>query len=256
MIIALDIGNSQILGGLFADDALIAKFRRSSTVGASSDEIGLFLRAVIRENGFDPYAVTDIICCSVVPAMNYPLRSACYKYFEKEALFIQAGTKTGIKIRYNHPQDVGADRIANAIGGIALYPTQDLIIIDLGTATTFDAVTVDHIYLGGAIAAGMKMSMNALETGTAKLPSVEIVAPKAACGSSTIESIQAGLYYGHIGLMKEMIQRFTRECFEGREPVVIGTGGFCHLFENTNLFSAAVPDLVLLGLRRALDLNR
>ena len=256
MILTIDVGNTQILGGLFDGNDLVLQFRRITSAGTSSDELGLFLRSVIRENGFDPAAVIQIICCSVVPSVNHSLGSACVKYFKLEALFVQAGTKTGLKIKYNHPKDVGADRIANAIGGISLYPDRDLIIIDLGTATTFDAITFDRNYLGGAIASGLKMSMLALETGTARLPSVEIARPEKACGSSTIEAIQAGLFYGHIGLIREFILRFESECFGGRKPVVIGTGGFSRLFESTGLFTDIQPNLVLFGLRKALELNR
>ncbi len=256
MILAIDVGNSQILGGLFQDNRLVLQFRRISSASTSSDELGLFLRGVIRENGFDPDGVHEVVCCSVVPAINHSLGSACLKYFKAEAFFVQAGIKTGLKIRYNNPKDVGADRIANAIGGIERYPGKDLIIIDLGTATTFDAITFDKNYLGGSIAPGLKMSMTALETGTAKLPSVEIAKPDSACGSSTIEAIQSGLFYGHIGLMKEITGRFERECFGGRTPVVLGTGGFSRLFESTGLFTEIVSDLVLLGLKTALEMNR
>lgn len=256
MILTIDVGNTQMLGGLFEGDTLLFQFRRITSGSTSSDELGLFLRAVLRENGYDPALVESIVCCSVVPAINYALASACHKYFGTEALFIQSGTKTGLKIKYSNPKDVGADRIANAIGGIAEFPDKDLVIIDMGTATTFDAVTCDREYLGGAIVPGLKMSMNALETGTAKLPSVEILRAGKACGSSTIEAIQSGLYYGHIGLIREMIGRFRNECFCGRDPVVIGTGGFARLFAEERLFTVILPDLVLSGLRKALDLNK
>lgn len=256
MILTIDVGNTQILGGLFNGKKIDLQFRRITSAGTSSDELGLFLRSVIRENGFDPDSVTDIACCSVVPAMNHSLGSACLKYFKKEALFVQAGTKTGLKIKYNNPKDVGADRIANAIGGIERYPDRDLIIVDLGTATTVDAITIDREYLGGAIAPGLAMSMNALETGTAKLPSVEIAKPERSCGNSTIEAIQSGVFYGHIGLMRELTRRFETESFGGRKPVVIGTGGFARLFESSGLFDEIIPDLVLQGLRTALELNR
>lgn len=256
MILTVDVGNTQILCGLFDGDRLALQFRRISSPGTSSDELGLFLRSAIRENGFNPDDVADVACCSVVPAINHSLGSACLKYFGKEALFVQAGTKTGLKIRYNNPKDVGADRIANAIGGIERHPDRDLIIIDLGTATTFDAVTFDRQYLGGSIAPGLKMSMTALASGTAKLPSVEIERPERACGNSTVEAIQSGLYYGHIGLMREIVRLFAAESFAARKPLVIGTGGFSRLFETSGIFDEIVPDLVLRGLKTALALNR
>lgn len=256
MIITIDVGNSQILGGLWKDDELVLRFRRITTPSTSSDELGIFLRSVLRENGHDPAAVQDFACCSVVPAINHSLASACVKYFDTEPLFVQAGTKTGLKLRYGNPKEIGADRIANAIGGIALYPDRDLVIVDMGTATTFDAVTRERTYLGGSIASGLKMSMNALAAGTAKLPTVEILPPEKACGTSTVDAIQSGLYFGHVGLIRELTKRFGIECFEGRKPLLLGTGGFARLFEREGLFDAIEPDLVLTGLKTALDLNR
>jgi len=255
MTLTIDVGNSQILGGLFQQDDLVFRFRKMTSASASSDELGLFLRTVVRENNWDPSAIDAVVICSVVPAINHSLGSAIVKYFGIEALFIQAGTKTGLKIKYSNPKDVGADRISAAIGGIQQYPDKDLIIIDLGTATTFDAITHDKNYLGGAIVPGLKMSMTALQTGTAKLPSVEIIKAQKACGNSTIDAIQAGLYFGHLGVIREFIMRFTDECFQGRRPVILATGGFSTIFEDSGLFDERIPDLVLYGLKHALTLN-
>jgi len=256
MILTIDVGNSQILGGLWDGERIALRFRRITSPSTSSDELGLFLRAVIRENGLEPAKVRDIVCCSVVPEINHSLGSACLKYFGIEPLFVQAGTKTGLKLKYANPREIGADRIANAIGGTELYPDRDLVIVDMGTATTFDAVTRDRTYLGGSIASGLKMSMKALAAGTAKLPTVEIVEAAQACGSSTVEAIQSGLYYGHVGLVRELVGRFSSECFAGRTPLVIGTGGFARMFEHEKLFDAIEVDLVLIGLKKAHEMNR
>jgi type III pantothenate kinase len=163
--------------------------------------------------------------------------------------------KTGLRIRYRNPLEVGADRIANSIGAVALYPNRNIVIIDLGTATTFCAVTVERDYLGGAIIPGLRISMEALESRTAKLPMVEILKPEAACGRSTTESIQSGLYFGHLGAMREMVSLYQKEVFDGNRPVVIGTGGFSRLFQGTGIFDAEIPDLVLHGMKIALLLN-
>ncbi|MBC7397834.1 MAG: type III pantothenate kinase, partial [Bdellovibrionales bacterium] len=168
---------------------------------------------------------------------------------------LQAGVKTGLKIKYRNPLEVGADRIANSIAAIQLYPGRDVVIVDLGTATTFCAVTRDKDYLGGAIIPGLRISMEALESRTAKLPSVEIVRPEVACGRSTIESIQSGLYYSHLGAMRELIGRYQKELFNDERPFVIGTGGFSRLFQGMDIFDAEIPDLVLYGLLSALRLN-
>lgn len=255
MILCLDVGNTQIYGGLFDKDKMVLSFRKNSKSGASSDETGIFLRTVIRENGFDPTKIRQIAICSVVPEVIYSLKGACMKYFNINPFNLQAGVKTGLKIKYRNPLEVGADRIANAIAATHLYPGKNLIIVDLGTATTFCAVTKDKDYLGGSIVAGLRLSMEALEMKTAKLPSVEIVSTHEVLGRSTIESLQSGLYYGHLGTMREISSRITRECFQDDKPLVIGTGGFSYLFEKEKIFDEIMPDLVLKGMLIALQYN-
>ncbi|HND86095.1 MAG TPA: type III pantothenate kinase, partial [Pseudobdellovibrionaceae bacterium] len=182
MQLCLDIGNSQLFGGLYVQDEMKLSFRRNSRSGASSDEMGIFLRSAIRENGYDPKDVTEIGICSVVPEVVYSLKGACKKYFGLEPFNLQPGVKTGLKIKYRNPVEVGADRIANSIAAVQLYPDRNLLIVDLGTATTFCAVSKEKDYLGGSIIAGMKLSMESLESKTAKLPSVEIVPMNQALG--------------------------------------------------------------------------
>lgn len=255
MILCLDVGNTTIHGGVFEGDQLKMQFRRTSEFRASSDELGIFLRSVLRENSIDPSSIRKIAVCSVVPDAIYSLRGACIKYFNLTPFLLQAGAKTGLKIKYRNPLEVGADRIANAIAGVHLYPTKNLILVDFGTATTFCAVNSEKEYLGGVILAGLKISMEALETRTAKLPPVEIVQSKSALGRTTIESIQSGLYFGQIGMVKEVTRRLADECFQGETPLVIATGGFSGLFEKTGIFDVVIPDLVLKGLNIALFMN-
>lgn len=256
MILTLDVGNSQIFGGVFDKETLLFRFRKTSKSGTSSDEIGIFLRQVLRENGVEHTRIKQIAICSVVPDVVYSLRNACKKYFEISPFVLQAGVKTGLKINYHNPLEVGSDRIANAIAVSVLYPKKDIIIIDLGTATTFCAVRKNKDYLGGVIVSGLRISMESLESKTAKLPSVEIVSCKEALGRSTVESLQSGLYFGHLGTIREITQRLTTECFGGEKPLVIGTGGFAGLFEKEKIFDAISPDLVLRGLLHALKLNK
>lgn len=256
MILALDVGNSQMFGGLFEGEKLLMKFRKTSQAGHSSDEMGVFLRSVIRENGFDPKKVTDIGICSVVPDVVYSLKRACNKYFDNTPFLLQAGVRTGLKIKYRNPLEVGADRIANAIGASQLYPKKNLVIVDLGTATTFCAINNEKEYLGGSIVAGLRLCMEALEAKTAKLPTVEIVGMKEALGKSTVESIQSGLYYSHVGTIKEISSRISKECFEGEKPFIIGTGGFAHLFEKEKIFDVILPDLVLKGILISYAMNK
>ncbi len=260
MILLLDVGNSQIFGGVIEDAKRSPphfrfRFRKNTHSASSSDEIGLFLKSVLRENSIAPENIKKIGICSVVPDAMHSLKGACQKYFNINPFILQAGVKTGLKIKYRNPLEVGADRIANSIAAMHLYPNRDIVIVDLGTATTFCAVTKEKDYLGGAIIPGLRISMEALESKTAKLPTVEIVKPEVACGRSTIESIQSGLYYSHLGAMRELISRYQNEVFQKERPFVIGTGGFSNLFKGMKIFDSEVPDLVLVGLFIALQLN-
>jgi type III pantothenate kinase len=222
--------------------------------------MGLFLRSVLRENQIDPGLIRQIAVCSVVPDVMHSMKNCCTKYFGITPFILQAGVKTGLRVRYRNPLEVGADRIANSIGAIHRYPNRNLIIVDMGTATTFCAISRDKDYLGGAIMPGLRISMEALESQTAKLPSVEIIAKEQCLGKSTVESIQAGLFFSHLGAIKEILSRITAEVFNEERPYVIGTGGFASLFMKqgkveAGLFDEEIPDLVLLGLHEALHLN-
>ncbi|MGH9766786.1 MAG: type III pantothenate kinase [Blastocatellia bacterium] len=255
MILCLDVGNTQIFGGVFKDNRLVSTFRKSSTNVASSDEFGLFLRAVLRENGYDPSEAKQVAICSVVPNIVHSLRAGCLKYFGGEPFLLQPGVKTGLKINYRNPVEVGADRIANAIGAVHQFPDTNLIILDLGTASTFCAVSADRQYLGGAITAGLRISMEALESKTARLPAVEILKPATVIGRSTVECIQSGLFFGAAGSIREITGRMKAECFPGQAVKVIGTGGFSRLFDEEALFDHLVPDLVLHGLYHVWRMN-
>lgn len=255
MILCLDVGNSQIHGGVFDSNNLVAQFRKTSKTGFSSDEVGLFLRAVLRENGVEPDSIQKISLCSVVPEVVHSLKSCCIKYFKLNPFILQAGVKTGLNIRYKNPTEVGSDRIANAIAATHLYPQKNLIVIDFGTATTFCAINRNKEYLGGSILAGIKISMEVLESKTSKLPSVEIVVPKRCVGNNTTESIQSGLYYGTIGVIKEISSRIKSEVFHSEEAMIVATGGLSSLLKKEGLFDAEVPDLALKGLYLSLMLN-
>lgn len=255
MILCLDIGNSHLHGGVFQGDVLKLQFRMASKSGASSDEYGLFLRAALRENNLRHNDIKAIALCTVVPEVLYSVKSACQKYFAIEPFVLQAGVKTGLKIGYQNPQEVGADRIAGAIAASHLFPNENLIIIDMGTAITCCAVSAQKQYLGGVIMPGLKMAMQALAGGASKLGTVEITAPEHTLGRNTVHSIQSGLYYGTRGGIKEIVSSLSRDLFPQQPPSVIATGGFVSLFKTSNLFDKTVPDLVLKGLCLAQQLN-
>lgn len=255
MILCLDIGNSQILGGVYDSDERVVQFRRSSVVRSSSDELGVFLRNVLRENGIDPDAIRHIAISSVVPDMIYSMRSCCQKYFDIEPLVLRPGVKTGLKILYRDPKEVGSDRIGDAMGALKLHPDRNMIIVDFGTATTMTAVSCKREFLGGLIMPGVRIAIEALASKTAQLPLVEIVPVGTVIGRSTIESIQRGIYWSNVGMIREITERITEEAFTDEPPLRIATGGFSHLFDDQDLFDAIHPDLILIGLLEALKLN-
>ena len=255
MLLCLDVGNSQIHCGVFDGDELSLQFRRTSTVRSSSDELGVFLRGALRENGILPEQITGIAVCCVVPDMLYSLRSCCQKYFTIDPLIMRPGIKTGLRIRYKDPKEVGADRIADAMGALKLYPDRNLIVVDFGTATTVCAVSKDREFLGGNIIPGVRLAMEALDEKTAQLPSVEIVPVQTSIGRTTVESIQSGLFWSNVGMVKELVSRMSAEAFSDDAPVVIATGGFAHLFDSAELFDDVVSDLILIGLQEAVRLN-
>lgn len=255
MQLCLDIGNTHIYGGLFEKSVLAHQFRYPSKSCCTSDELGIFLKNYLREIGVAFEKISAIVYCSVVPSLEYSIRSAFIKYFSLEPFVLQAGVKTGLQIKYKNPTEVGADRIANAIAAAHLFPKQNIIIADLGTATTFEAITAKGEFLGGTILPGLQMQMRALHEHTANLPPVRIVKPATALGQSTAANIQSGLYFGQKGAITETLKTFTKELFQDEKPVVIGTGGFAYLYEDEKLFDAIISDLVLQGLRIAYDKN-
>ena len=255
MILCLDVGNSQLYCGVYEGETLRCQFRRTSAARASSDELGVFLLAALRENGVDPRGIERIALSSVVPDMLHSLRACCQKYFRLEPMVLRPGVKTGLKILYKDPKEVGADRIADALGAVTLFPDRHLIVVDFGTATTITAISKRGEFLGGNILPGVRLALEALVERTAKLPSVEIVPAEGAIGRSTVESIQNGVYWSNVGMVKELTSRMTAEAFPDEAPLVIGTGGFSHLFDQEDLFDAVVPELILVGLREALRLN-
>jgi type III pantothenate kinase len=253
MLLCIDVGNSQLFGGVYDGEDLKFTFRRTSSIRGSSDEFATFFRGVIRENGVDPGEIDMVAICSVVPEVVHSLRNCFRKYFGFDAFVLEPGAKTGLKIRYRNPLEVGADKVANAMGGIARCPGRNLVIVDFGTATTLCAVTRDKEYLGGIITPGIQISMAALGSGTARLPTVEIVRPSEVLGRSIVESIQSGLYYGTLATVRSLVELISKERFALEKPVLLATGGFGRLFEEEHLFDAFIPELALLGLRKAVE---
>ncbi len=254
MLLALDIGNTHILGGVFEGEKLVARFRYATHQLGTADQFGLFLRNVLSTNELNYKDINVVAVCSVVPSTGYTIRHAITQYFGDATFYsLQAGVKTGLFIKYKNPAEVGADRIANAIGAVKEYPGRNIIIVDAGTATTFCVVNKKNDYLGGVILAGVRLSMEALRSNTAKLMEVDIETPPTYLGQTTRESIQRGLYYGHLGALREIICGLEEELFEGEKAWVIGTGGFSQLFRDEGVFDVILPDLALQGLKAAYE---
>lgn len=255
MLLCLDVGNSQVFGGLFSrQKELVFRFRLSSKSN-TSDEFGIFLSQVLRENQIDPKQVTKISICSVVPDLDYSLRSACIKYFSVNPFFIQSGIQSPVLVDYANASELGADRLANAIAATTLYPNQNLIVIDFGTAITFCAINQKNVYLGGAIYPGLRLLVDTLARNTAKLPVVEVVPVEQAVATTTVQGIQSGIFFGTLGACKEMIKLFREQTFKEQPVKVLATGGFSVLFEKYGIYDAHLPDLILYGIQMATDLN-
>lgn len=252
MLLCLDVGNTHIVGGVFDGEQLLFRFRYATPHIGTADQFGIFLRSILAANNITEGALHAVAVSSVVPGCNYTIRHAISQYFAKAEYFmLQAGVKTGINIKYKNPGEVGADLIAGAIGGVEAFPDKNLIIIDLGTATTMAAITRKRDFLGGIIMPGMRLAMESLKSNTAKLMEVDIEVPDTYLGQSTRECIQRGLFFGHLGAMREIIAGYKRELFAGEDVTVIGTGGFSQLFREGHLFDIILPDLVLQGIRLA-----
>lgn len=255
-LLCLDIGNTHMFGGLFVNDVICLRFRYPTQHPVTSDQIGLFLKAVLRENTIDPSTIEAISISSVVPSLNYSIRSACIKYLKITPFQLKPGVKTGLQLHIKNPIELGADRIANAVGALHRFPEENLIVVDFGTATTLCAISAKTVYLGGAIMPGFKVSATALHQNTANLIPVTIIKPAQALGKCTTDHIQSGLYYGQLGAVKELIHHLSNECFPTTPPRVISTGGYAYLFKEEAVFANNLPDLALEGLRLILMKNR
>ena len=250
MLLAIDIGNTNITIGLFDAQKLQKTWRVSTDSSRTSDEYGLQISNMLGSNKI----INEVSICSVVPPLTPTFEVLCRRYFKVNPLTIGAGSKTGIKVMYDSPRDVGTDRIVDAAAVVHLYGGP-AIIVDLGTATVFDAITASSEYLGGAIAPGMGVSADALFRATSQLRRVELLAPDRAIGKNTQHSIQSGLVLGYSELVKGMIRRFKLEL--GKESKVIATGGLAQVVEKeVSLFDIIDPDLTLKGLQIVHEINK
>ena len=254
MLLAVDIGNTSITLGLFKSKKLGPCWRLASNNERTPDEYGILLVQLLERAGVKSDAVRDIAIACVVPPLTGIFERACRDYLGAAPLMVNAGTRTGIPLRYEDPKQVGADRVVNA-AAVRKLVHGPACIVDFGTATIFDAISAEGEYLGGAIAPGIGIASDALFRRAAKLPRVEITRPPTAIGRNTVHSLQSGLLFGYVGLVEGMVARFRAEL--GAEMKTIGTGDLVELIaEETRCIDIVEPWLALQGLKIIYDLNR
>lgn len=251
MLLVIDVGNTNIVLGLMQGEAIVRTFRVSTTE-RTTDETGVLLLTLLRNRGIEPADVAGAIIGSVVPSVQYSLEKALRRYLDVEPLVVGRKLRTGMQIRTDNPREVGADRIVNGVAAYHRYK-QAVVVVDFGTATTFDCVSADCAYVGGAIAPGLRIAEQALFSKTAKLPRVEVSRPPTVIGTNTVHAIQSGLFWGYVGLVDNLVRRCKAELGADR---VVATGGL------SRLIAPEVPEiddvdgwLTLRGLRLLYDMN-
>ncbi len=254
MLFCIDVGNTNIVMGLYDGEELRHHWRISTDAHKLPDEYAVLLWNLFAQSAVALTDVDGAIMASVVPPLTGVFQEVCHGLFGRPALVVDAGVKTGVRIRYENPREVGADRVANAAAAYRLYggPT---CIVDFGTATTFDALSREGDYLGGAIAPGVHVSAEALYRTTAKLPRIDVIRPPSPIGRNTVQSMQSGVLFGYVGLVEGMVARFRHEL--GDDLHVVATGGLASLIAaETKVIQAVDPWITLKGLRFIWELNQ
>jgi type III pantothenate kinase len=260
MLLTLDVGNTNTVLGLyrFATDELITHWRVSTLRTQTADEYGVLFLNLFAMRKVEASEVSAIIISSVVPPLESTLRQVCERYFNLKPMFVEPGIKTGMPILVDNPTEVGADRLVNSVAAYARYGGP-CVVVDFGTATTFDMVSAKGEYLGGAIAPGLAISAEALFARAARLSRVDIKKPARVVGTNTVAAVQSGLYYGYIGLVDGILERIVNETRvpDLPAPKVIATGGLAHLIVDDSRFIQTVDDMLTLdGLRLIYERNR
>ena len=254
MLLAIVIGNTNIKLGVFRGEELLANWRLYTHINTMTDEYAAIIINLLHHRRIDTAEIKDVGIASVVPPLTGIFQELSQRYFDTTALVVGAGLKTGFRIRMDNPREVGADRILNAAAGKHLYGGP-LIIADFGTATTFDTVSREGDYIGGAIAPGIMIATEALVTRTSQLPRVEIVRPKKAIGTNTIAAMQSGIFFGWVGLVESIVGRIQNELDE--KARVIATGGYANIIaRETRVIDKVDTELTLVGLRLIYEMNR
>lgn len=246
LLLALDVGNTNTVVGLFSGDELEGRWRLTTQADRTADEVGMWLRQLLQWEGVSPDDLIGVAVSSVVPPMDPRLSEGVQRYLGTKAFFVEPGIKTGMPLRVEAPQELGADRLCDAVAAHAIYGGP-CVVIDFGTAATWEVVSERGEYLGGVIAPGPGITAEALGGRTAKLPQVAMAPPPRVIGKGTIDSIQSGLFYGYLGLIQGITRRIVNELDDAK---VIATGGYAPTFaEHAPVIDVVEPDLTLHGLR-------
>jgi len=254
MLLAIDIGNTDTTLGVFAGEELHATWHMATVIHRMADEYATVLLNLLHHQGLDKPDIKEVALCSVVPPLTATFEELFQRYFHVSPLVVGAGVKTGVRIRMDNPREVGTDRIVNAAAAHHLYGGP-IIITDLGTATTFDTVSKEGDYLGGAIAPGIVTAAESLFMRAAMLPRVELAPPKHAIGTNTIDAMQSGIVFGYVGLIESMVARIQQEL--GGKAKVVATGGYAELIaKETPIIEVVNLNLTLIGLRLIYLMNR
>ena len=253
LLLALDVGNTNTVVGLFEGDKLRTHWRLTTHAERTADEVGMWLHQLLRWEQVDPGDLLDVAVSSVVPPMDPRLREGVRRYLDKDAFFVEPGIRSDMPLKVDAPNELGADRLCDAVAAYAEHGGPCLVL-DFGTAVTWEVVSAEGEYLGGVIAPGPGVTAEALNLKTAKLPSVAMAPPPRVIGKGTVDSIQSGLFYGYLGLIEGVTRRILDEL---GEATVVATGGLAHAFaSHTDLIQHVEPDLTLHGLRILWRLNR
>ena len=254
MLLAIDVGNTNLTIGLYEADTLAHHWRLATDHNRMPDEYGLQILGLLAHAGLTPTDLTGISLASVVPSLTGRVLQACHEYLKHEPLVVDTGVKTGVRIRYEDPKTVGADRVCDAAAVMHLYGGP-ACVVDFGTATTFNAITKEGDYLGGAITAGVNLAAEALYTHAAKLQRIDLQRPPSVIGRNTTHAMQSGLLYGYVSMVEGMVQRFGEEL--GADMKVIATGGLAEtIARETSVIQILAPWLTLDGLRIIWELNQ
>lgn len=247
-LLVIDVGNTNTVLGLYHGETLEEHWRVATSPQTTTDELGVLYRSLFAAHGIDPHVVGAAVVASVVPPIDHAVRRACSRYFDVEPLFVSPRSDLGIGIDYDNPLEVGADRLVNAVAAYERFH-KACLIIDFGTATTFDIVDAKGTYVGGVIAPGLGVSLDALIARAAKLPKVEIRKPPSIVGRNTISAIQAGTVYGYIGLVDGIIRRII-DHYPDESFAILATGGLANLIgQESDYIESVEPFLTLEGLR-------